>query len=349
MRYFLPLLSLLFVACSTSDDHETPAPDVPKASFFVVNQGSYYDGIDGSISAVDTETGTVVGDAFMAKNGVSLGGTPQATVSYEGTLYVPAFESGLVWALNADNLSVTGTIPTATPQAVAATPQYLFVANNDGHLSVFNRENFELVEKIAVGPNPASLAIVGNEVFISISDGYNYPTYENGLRLARISTTDFSRGADIPVGLNPGQLLATDAGELVVVCNGNYADVSSKVYRVNPTTGESTYICDGSFIAVKGNNLLVVNSITDWSTYQTVTTYNLYDINTGALVCENYLKGDLPTSPINVQYDAAGDIYVCADPSAMEYNLPGFVYRYNADGTYHTTYQVGVHPYSIIF
>lgn len=349
MRYFLPLICLLFVACSSSDETPNPSPSPISNAFYVINQGSYYDGIDGSMSAVNTETGTVVEDAFMAQNGVSIGGTPQTAANDAGTIYVPAFESGVVWALDAKNLSITGSVSTSSPQAVAATPDYLFVANNDGHLSVFNRENLELVEKIAVGPNPASLAIVGGELFVSISDGYNYPTYDNGLRLARISTTDFSRGADIPVGLNPGQLLATDAGELVVVCNGNYSDIPSMVYRVNPVTGESTYICDGSFIAVKGNNLLVINSITDWGTYQTVTTYNLYDVNTGALVCENYLKGALPTSPINVQYDANNDIYVCADPSAMEYNLPGFVYRYNADGTYCMTYQVGVHPYSIIF
>jgi hypothetical protein len=53
--------------------------------------------------------------------------------------------------------------------------------------------------------------------------------------------------------------------------------------------------------------------------------------------------------PINVQFDADGNIYVLADPSAAEYNMPGYVYRYNADGTYNTTYHVGVHPYNIIF
>ena len=349
MRYLLPLFCLLMVACSSSDESVTPVPDVPKSSFYVVNQGSFYDGIDGSISAVNTETGSVISDAFMAQNGVSLGGTPQGAAKYAGTLYVPAFESGMVWALNAENLSVTGTISTPTPQAVAATADYLFVANNDGNLSVFDRNSLQLVEKIPVGPNPYSLALLGDELFISISDGYNYPTYENGLRLARFSTTDFSRGEDIPVGLNPGQLIATESGKLVVVCSGNYADVPSKVYSVNPATSESSYICDGSFIAVNGNDLLVIHSVTDWTTYETVTTYNLYDSNSGALKRENLLSGDLPTVPINAQFDADGDIYVLADPSAAEYNMPGYVYRYNADGTYNTTYHVGVHPYNIIF
>ena len=76
MRYLLPLFCLLMVACSSSDESVTPVPDVPKSSFYVVNQGSFYDGIDGSISAVNTETGSVISDAFMAQNGVSIGGTP---------------------------------------------------------------------------------------------------------------------------------------------------------------------------------------------------------------------------------------------------------------------------------
>ena len=349
MRYFLPLLCLLMVACSSSDDAATPTPDAATASFYVVNQGSYYDGIDGSISAVDTETGAVVSDAFMTQNGVSIGGSPQAGCSYDATFYVPAFESNRVWALSAENLQVQQAIVTNVPNAVQATQDYLFVTNNDGYLSVYNRSDLSLVKQLAVGPNPYNMARVGNEIFVSISDGYNYPTYENGYRLARVSVSDLSMGEPLSVGMNPGQLLATAGDELVVVCRGDYGMTPSMVYKVNPATGVSTYICDGSYIALQGETLLVINAVTDWTTYETVNTYEAYNVGTGDLLRTDILEAPLPAMPIAIQCLPNGDILVASQLSLYDYTSPGILYHYDADGNYKTQYAVGVSPCGVLY
>lgn len=348
MRYLLPLLCLFFVACSSSDDTQAPPPAPEATSLYVINQGSYYDGIDGSISAVNIETGEVVGDAFMAQNGVSIGGSPQAGCSYGNTLYVPAFESNRVWAMNSQNLQVEATITTNYPTAVEATSDYLFVTNNDGYLSVYNRADLSLVKQLEVGPNPCNMTISAGELFISISDGYNYPTYENGYRLARVSLTDLSLGEYISVGINPGQLLSAEDGSLIVVCRGDYGMTPSMVYKVDPQTGASTYLCDGSFIAMQGEKLLVVNSVTDWSTYETINTYDAYDVRTGNLLKANILQDPLPAMPIAIQCAPNGDILITSQLSLYDYTSPGILYHYDAEGNNKAQYSVGVSPCGVI-
>ena len=349
MRHLLPLISLLFMACSSSDETPAPPPAPASSSFYVINQGSYYDGIDGSISAVNAETGEVVSDAFMAKNGVSLGGSPQAGTTYGNMIYVPAQESNRVWALNATDLSVVGTITTNVPTAVSATSDYLFVTNNDGYLSVYHREDLSLAKHIAVGPNPSNMTISGQELFISISDGYNYPTYANGFRLARLSLADLTFGNDIAVGMNPGQLLTATDGTLILVCRGDYAETVSKVYKVDPQTGSSTYLCDGSFITLQGEKLLVINAVTDWTTYETINTYSAYDVRTGALLTDNLLKDPLPAMPLAIQCVPGGDIYVTSQLSLYDYTSPGLLYHYDAEGHFKTQYTVGTSPCGIVF
>lgn len=344
MRYLLPLVCLFFAACSSSDETPPPAPTPNSVSFYVVNQGSYYDGIDGSISSVNAKTGEVVSDAFMAKNGVSLGGSPQAGCQWGDYIYIPAIESNRVWALDADDLSVVGTITTNVPTAVEATSDYLFVTNNNGCLSVYNRADLSLVKQIEVGPNPCSMTISDGELFISISDGYNYPTYENGYRLARLSLADLSLGESISVGMNPGQLLTAADGSLIVVCLGDYGMTPSMVYKVDPQAGTSTYLCDGSFIATQGEKLLVINAVTDWSTYETINTYDAYDVHTGNLLKSNILQDPLPAMPIAIQCAPNGDILITSQLSLYDYTSPGILYHYDAEGNYKAQYSVGVSP-----
>lgn len=349
MRYLLPLLCLFFVACSSSDDSPTPA--APQASsFYVINQGSFYDGIDGSISGVNVETGEVVSDAFMTQNGVSLGNSPQAGYTFGSTHYIPAFESNRVWALNSQNLQIEGTITTNSPNAVLATQDFLFVTNNDGTLSVYNRSDLSFEKKMEVGPNPCYMAVSGNELFISISDGYNYDgAYANGFRLARVSLASLALEEYIEVGMNPGQLLAAPDGTLVVVCRGDYYMTPSQVYKVNPQTNASTYICDASFITLQGSKLLAIHSVTDWTTYESVTTYRSYDLGTGQIISDSFISAPLPAAPTAIQCAPNGEILVMSQLSTFDYTSPGFVYRYDSQGNYIAEYTVGTAPCGILF
>ena len=349
MHYLLTLLCLLFVACSSENDSPTPPQSPMRASLYVINQGSFYDGIDGSISAVDTVSKSVSNDAFYTQNGISLGNSPQVGCKWKNTFYIPVYESNIVWILNADNLQIQNSITTTNPNDVEVTEDYIFVTNNDGYLSVYNTADLTLVEKLSVGPNPCHMTISGGELFISISDGYNYPTYANGYRLARVSLTTLTLDGYIKVGMNPGQLLATTDGNLVVVCRGDYETTPSRVLKVDPNTNTTAYICDGSYFTIHGQKLLVINSVTDWNTYETTTTYNLYDTHTGELLRENFIDAPLPAMPIAIQCAPNGDIFITSQLSLYDYTSPGLLYHYNSDGSFIAKYGVGTSPCGVLF
>lgn len=349
MYYLLTLLCFLLASCSSENDSPTPPQSTLTTALYVINQGSFYDGIDGSISAVDTVNRTVVNNAFLTQNGISIGNSPQAGVKWNNTLYIPAFESNLVWILNADDLNVKNTITTESPNAVEVTDEYIFVTNNDGYLSVYDTNDLTLVKKLSVGPNPLNMTISGNELFISISDGYNYPTYANGFRLARVSLTALTLNGDIPVGMNPGQLQTTPDGNLIVVCRGDYESTPSTVVKVDPNTNTNTYICDGSYITVQGNKLFVIHAQTNWATYETINTYNLYDTQTGELLRENFIDEPLPAMPITIQCAPNGDIFITSQLSLLDYTSPGLLFHYNSEGQFIAKYSVGTSPCGILF
>lgn len=354
MKKIFPLL-LLFVACSESDDVQTnevpnPEPTVTKG-ILVVNQGSYYDGIDGSLSLIDVETGAVQNNAFSAANGaVSLGATPQAATQANGKIYVPVFESNVVWVVDATTLQAEQMLMVNAPQAVSVEAGKIFVCGNDGYVNVYDVKTYEKLKRIEVGPNPCNLAVVGDLLYVSISDGYNYPTYENGFRLATINTNTLEKGRDIAVEINPGQISVSKEGFLYVVCRGDYATITSKVLKVDPKQGEYTYVCEGSFITVSNDKLLVINSVTDWTTYENITTYHAYSTETNDLTDANFLKSEvLPAMPNAIQTDSNGDIFIPSNASAYDYTSPGYVYHYTSGGEHIATYSVGVAPCGLVF
>jgi hypothetical protein len=354
MKKLLPLL-LLFVACSENDDVQEPPVDNPETpvatSIVVVNQGSYYDGIDGSLSLIDVASGTVQNNAFSAANNqISLGATPQAATQADGKIYVPVFESNVVWVMDAKTLKAEHMLMVNAPQAVSVEAGRIFVCGNDGYVNVYDVNTYESLKRIEVGPNPCNLAVVGDALYVSISDGYNYPTYENGFRLATINTKTLEKANDIDVEINPGQIAVSQQGNLYVVCRGDYATISSKVLKVDPKQGEYTYVCEGSYITVSNDKLFVINSVTDWTTYENITTYHAYSTETNELTDDNLLKSEvLPAMPNAIQTDSNGDIFIPSNASAYDYTSPGYVYHYTSAGEYIATYSVGVAPCGVVF
>ena len=102
---------------------------------------------------------------------------------------------------------------------------------------------------------------------------------------------------------------------------------------------------------MNGTTLYAINSVTDWSTNQTLVDFKTYDTTTGTLTSDNFLAGQ-PTPPapqaININ-PQNGDIYICSDRSSAEYDKPGLLYVYKADGTHLKTYDTGIHPVGVVW
>lgn len=353
MKKLLPLL-LFLAACSDSDSNIEGGnlPPVPSDSkLVVVNQGSYYDGIDGALTTIDLKTGEAFTDAFSTNNGgISLGGSPQAATLANGKIYVPAFDSNVLWIIDAATNKVADMLTVAYPYMVIVEQGKIFVSCNDGYVNCYDEATLELIERTEVGPNPCHMAVVGEKLYVSISDGYNYPTYENGYRIAELNISDASLLGYIDVEMNPGQLCASKDGSIYAVCRGDYGATASKVLKVNPAAKNYTYVCEGSYIALASDRLYVIHSATDWTTYETHNYYKTYSLATDSLLSDNFLSDvPLPAMPNSIQCNAADEVFITSNAALYDYTSPGYLYHYAADGSHRATYSVGVAPCGVVF
>lgn len=348
------IAALAFTACSDDDGPIFSTDPVGQMSgAYVINQGNYYGGVDGTLDHL-----TLTGDSaytqsvFVAVNGQSLGSSPQGAVTYGSRIYVPMYAENLVWVIDKTTARIVTSIQTNEPEAVCAADGYVFVSNNDGYVSRIDTLTLAIDTHEAVGPNPAQMCATGGKVYVSISDGYNNGGgYVDGCRVAEIDAQTGTKVRDIAVGVNPGPIAADADGRLFVVCRGNYADIASAVWTIPAGATAGSELAPASLIAVNGTTLYAINSVTDWSTNQTLVDFKTYDTTTGTLTADNFLAGQ-PTPPapqaININ-PQNGDIYICSDRSSAEYDKPGLLYVYKADGTHLKTYDTGIHPVGVVW
>lgn len=358
------LLSAGFAACSENDDPQpSPNPVRGEAGMYVINQGNQDSKLSSSIDFISVNGTANVSSMFQAANNQALGSTAQKPIIYGSKMYIPMYDNNLVWVADANTLKIVAKIETNAPEAVCGSEGYVFVNNNDGYVTRVDTTNFAK-SQIEVGPNPASLGITAykGKVYVSISDGWNYPSYDNGKKVAVIDAKTFTKEKDIAVGLNPGQITTDAYGNVFVVCMGNWGNVLPEVWKIDHATSVASKFCNGSLIATRGaqdrgsralaaeDALYVINS-TDWNTYVTTLTSTVYSTTTGAVVLESFLPSDnLPVSTTAIDINpSTGDVYVCSDAAQNDYTSPGYINVYNANGTFLRRLSAGVHPYGVVF
>lgn len=319
---------------------------------YVVNQGNFYGGVTGTMSYLNFADGSVTGNAFFNANSQHLGDTPQAPVRYGSKIYIPVFESQKLAVLDAATLSLLKMVDVAHPEAVCGSGRYVYVASNDGHVTRVDTLLYDTSDPLPVGPNPAGITAAGGHLYVSISDGYNYANnYANGLRVAVINEATFTKTGDIPVGLNPGQVQADMAGNVFVLCRGNYADVTPKVMRIAAGSTSAADFCEGSLMAVSYNTLYVADVKADYATNTAAVTMKAFDSRQSeAHELQDFAMSQLPAMPQAIDVNPLnGDLFVCSDKGPLDYDKEGLVYQYSATGTLKATYNVGIHPYGVAF
>lgn len=358
-KYLFPALCatlFAFAGCS-DDDNVVPPPTIDPVeeahTAYVLNQGSMYSGIDGTLDVLVESDSTYLSNQFFAANGQSLGDSPQEGVVYGSHLYVAVYGSNLVWVLDRQTLSIKTMVQTNEPEGICAAEGAVFVSNNDGYVSRIDTTTFSVTDHVAVGPNPAQMVAVGKYVYVSISDGYNYNNqYANGFKVAKIDAESCEVTSQIAVGMNPGPLCADNQGNVYVVARGNYGDIAPAVWKIH-TNDAAFYFCEGSNVTCNGSTLYVLNNYTNWYANPVVSilTYAAYDVADGSCITDKLLEGQpQPEAPTFIRVNPRdGNVYMGSNASSNDYTSPGYLYRYDADGKFVAKYNAGVAPCSIIF
>lgn len=330
--------ALLLTACDDEPDGLTPPPALPgEKGIVVLNQGSYYSGIESTADVLDLAGGTYTPRAFAAANGLSLGADAQDGLRYGDCIWVAMYGSDLVWKLDASTLAVRGSVAVRQPEGLAATDGFVYVTGNDGLVSRIDTLTLGVQGTVEVGPNPAGIVAAGGWLYAAVSDGYNAAGgYASGFKVARIHPRSLRVEREIRVGMNPTAMAADGQGNVFVACQGNYGTVRPEVYKIAAGTAEAAPFCPGTKIDCRGSELYVIYDYTDYydqQTYERELAYRRYDTATGQMTAGEMLDAaDLPLNPYSIDVSpATGEIFIGSYAGAWDFTSPGLLYRYSGD------------------
>ena len=380
MKQFKFLATLLVAALSFASciDEETPRLTPPPATSlgegaFVLNQGNQGAKIEGSYSFYDWKENVLQNSVFSTVNGRSLGEAPQDGVVYGSKLYVSLWGSNAVQVIDAKSHKFISTITTSQPQGIAAYGGHIYVANNTGQVSKIDTLDLQVKQQVEVGPNPVDVVVRDGMLYVSISDGYNYQKgYVNGKRLSKVNLANFHKEGEVMLqttptvvgngengqnqtvveGVNPGQMVLAEDGNIFVVCVGDYAQIPARVWKVSKDDKTSVFAA-GNIIATHKNELHIINKSVDWKTGNVSLTWNVYDTQSGKVVAENFAKDNWPLDPIAMNIHPRTGRVLVTSHSVLDvkskYTLAGYLYTYTGTGHLLSRQTVGVEPYAVVF
>lgn len=346
------LATVLWTACD-SDEHTTfvPAPGTGTTGAFVLNQGNSCSAIGSTYDYINLKDNTVAGNIFATTNGQGLGGGVQDGVIYGSRLYLAMYESNLVWVINPKTNKIIKSIVTSSPEGIVAAGGAVYVTNNDGFVTKIDTVKLDIVGKVEVGPNPVDMEVRDGQLYVAVSDGYNSAAgMVNGKKVAKINLADFKKSLELPVGLNPTKMTQDGNGNIFVTCMGNYADIPAKVYKIGKDDRAKEF-ATATIAEAIGDRIYLI----DAPYGKTSATYSVLNTESGKGINSKFGtdKEHLPIAPISISIrKTTGEVFVTSsgtlDP-VTQYTAPGFVYRYDADGTFAMRYEAGVHPYRVVF
>lgn len=333
-------------SCSDDDDDPVIIDPAEGYDFFVLNQGSYYDQIEGSLTGVNTYTGTATQRLFQTANGRSIGSTPQTAIAYGSHIYIGVYESNTIEVVNRETLKSEKQISLASetgqmPRSIVANGSKLYISMYNGYVCRLDAASLAIDATVQVGPNPEIMAIRGNYLYVPNSDGMNYPSY--GTTASKINLSTFTVEKTFEVGTNPTSFVSNGT-DLFVLCMGDYDTIMSTIYKVG-SDDSVTQIAEGTHMAIDGTTLYICN----WPWWESAGAYSTYSTASGALSTWTPSK-DVDSIAGIAAND--GEVYISSyslDGGYASYTIDGYVNRYTSDGNLASSYAAGVGPCCIFF
>ena len=338
-----------FASCDDSKSHE-PNPDEPSVSYgaFFLNQGNFYSHIDGALSALNYNTGTMNVGAFKKANGFNMGDTPQCGICYGNKIYLGIYESNMLYVLDKSTFRVISSLSLKdakngqSPRSMAATGGKVYVAMYDGYVARMDTVSMVIDKSVKVGPNPELIGIYGNCIYVPNSDGMNYPNY--GKTATVIDIPSFTVSGTLTVPENPYQFKANRTG-LYLLCKGNYVDQPARIYKVEGMTCNP--VADATIMALTDSRIYYIN---DPYYGAQPAEYKIYDPSTGNSSDWKIEKVDYPN---NIAIDEIGGrIFIASyimDGKYPSYSAPGYVNEYTLRNQFVKKYDIAAGPTDIFF
>lgn len=348
----LCLCALAFTACSDDDDWNKTGDGrvtIPSSSrAFILNEGSF-GASNSNIIYFDWKTGVVDSlDLYVRQNGGGLGdtgndiltvGNNKVVVAVNGSNYVALLDG---YGVERSEISFNDYPNLGQVRCLTEEDGYIYATSTGGYVSRIRIKGNELsyVDSLKIQPHLEGIAEEDGRLYVAVQG-----TAYTDCRLA-IVEKDFQTVSYDTIMVNPNKVYEED-GKIFITGYGAYYDNPCGVY--DPATRTYTDLGHAS-AAAKGDGVIyTAYSATDWTTYQTSTFLNTYNVKTG--MNETFFQNEpeaLTTSTVySISYNPYNrKVYV----ATTDYYSPGVVYVFGADGKYESSFSTyGVNPNKIVF
>ena len=321
------------LASCSEDKNEPDVPELEKTTnhVYVLNQGNFYNGIEGGLSVISYDTKSVAPNVFKDANNRSLGDTPQCGVAYGSKVYVGTSVSNTIEIMDRESYLSYKQIRLSenpengtSPYSMVAHNGKVFISMYDGYLARLDTLTMTIDKSIAVGANPDQIALYKNKISVPISEGMNWPNY--GTTACVVDPETMTIEKTFTVGLNPTQFLEAD-GHLFCLCKGNYGDIASKLYEVY-SDFSIREVCPATIVASYGDKVAVIDQ--PFVEGDPIINYSLYNPQNGEVKEWGIERPDYAN---NIFYDATKDRLLISsyimNGMYPSYDMPGYVNVYD--------------------
>ena len=345
---FLAVLCTLFMGVSLTSCSDDDDDDEVTTGVFILNEGKSENNNAG-ISVYNPETHAVTADVYMSQNDKGLGDTGQDMIQYGNYVYVTVYGSSRLVKLDKAGVevaSLTFSAEDGQPRNMAAEDGKLYVTLYSGKVARINAVDLKIEKYVQVGKNPEQIVEEDDKLFVANS-GWGE---DNTVSVIDIRTFEVVKTVEVVV--NPNYLQEAE-GYVYVISYGNFGNVPYTLSRINTRTYAVEEITTATLMAEHDDVIYLANSVTDWSTYTTTTTFFTYDAKRGVLNNTSFLQDSpearkLATKSIHmIEIDPNnGDIYI----GISDYNNNGDVYRFTRTGEFVKEITTGsLNPNNMVF
>ncbi len=336
---FIISISFLF-SCSPKEDIINDDILIEQGGIFIANEGNF-SAANSSLSYYSPSTSEITNNIFYQVNNVPLGDVAQSIAIYNEHIYVVINNSGLIYQVNNKTLEFEGKISNLTSPR-----EMLFVNNQKAYVSdlyssaltIVNPNNSSIIGKVELGKSSDCMVKHGGKVMVANWSAYNQTGVNNTIMIVDLETDALTDS--IVVGIEPNSMVIDNEDQLWVLCSGGFMnDEMPTLWKINPQSHEILKQFTFTDIQQSPDNLCI-NGTSD----------SLYFLNNGVFVMSVYdqqLPDNVLIDKNNRNYYSLGvhpvdnEIYVS---DALDYNQNGLVYRYSTNGTFLSSFEVGIIP-----
>lgn len=349
-----------FTSCTDDDDSPVFIDVTVADGVFVLNEGSYFAGINGSLDYLDYKTATMSNNILA--DIYNLGGTPNNAIIVGDVMYIACSDENRVAVIDAKNLiAAKQMIAITAPRELATDGSYLYVTSQAGCVIKVDLTTNLIVETTPViGDRLEGIAYRNGYLYVCNSckeipdPDSGYSSWEYHTNLIKLNAETLAKVSDITVAANPNQIVS-DGQYLYLASWGDYNQTPATVQQIDEND-EVSVIGTGQKIAYDDNKLYIVN--TEYDEYwNEVHTYKVLDLKTN-LTTDFWGDTSLIFSPGTIGVDpVTHDVFITSynkdDYGYASYTTNGYMIVYSNANKYFsnaaTKYNTGVGPCTLVF